>query len=483
MQMRRSKQVSISLALALSFSVACGGTSSSGTDNPDGGDGNLDGGGGDGGDTPMTPMFPPWDAKSPAICGQTAYSWQPSTSMGNVLQKSKNFLGANTLFISTLQAVAFLGSQLNVHRSPQYGVHTATVRYQTQDRGQLVDATAMVTWPTASGKSFPIVLFLHPTLGYTDECAPSRKAGDFTAPMTILSMLMASAGYVAVFPDYLNQRSLGAASTATSPYLLLEPTALASLDAARAAQKYLTANESVSATSEMYLWGHSQGAQAVQYTLAMQPFYAPEFTLKGAAAVSPPADLPESARANFAGPAPTYNLGQAIAYTWSDYYDRSQISRSLLPPWDGTALTQLKNYCNSSYSDPIKNVTDPAQVFTMPFLGAVTQNQKNDPWSCWLHYNNPATMSLPVNTSVPILYVTGDKDTTVIPAANDPVMASWCQKGAQVQYLQCAGADHVHTITDSMDDVFNFFDARKAGMPLPASKCQPQPAAKCASAL
>lgn len=480
--MRRGTTLHYPLGLALAFSVACGGTSMSETDSPDGG-GETGDGGGDGGSTSMTPMFPPWDAKNPAICGQTAYTWQPTTNMGAVLQRSKNLLGASTFFISTLQAVAFLGSQLNVKRSPQYGVHTATVRYQTQDRGQLVDATAMVTWPTSSGRSFPIILFLHPTLGYTDECAPSRKAGDFTAPMTILSMIMASAGYVAVYPDYLNQRSLGTPSTATSPYLLLEPTALASLDAARAAQKYLSANESVSATSDVYLWGHSQGAQAVEYTMTMQPFYAPEFTLKAAAAVSPPSDLPESARANFAGPAPTYNLGQAIAYTWSDYYDRNQISRSLLPPWDASALTQLKNYCNSSYNDPIKNVTDPAQVFTPSFLAAVTMNQKNDPWSCWLHYNNPATMTLPVNTSVPILYVTGDKDTTVIPAANDPVMASWCQKGAQVQYLQCAGADHVHTITDSVDDVFNFFDARKAGMPLPATKCQPQPPTKCASAL
>lgn len=480
--MRRGTTLHYPLGLALAFSVACGGTSMSETESPDGG-GETGDGGGDGGSTSMTPMFPPWDAKNPAICGQTPYTWQPTTNMGAVLQRSKNLLGASTFFISTLQAVAFLGSQLNVKRSPQYGVHTATVRYQTQDRGQLVDATAMVTWPTSSGRSFPIILFLHPTLGYTDECAPSRKAGDFTAPMTILSMIMASAGYVAVYPDYLNQRSLGTPSTATSPYLLLEPTALASLDAARAAQKYLSANESVSATSDVYLWGHSQGAQAVEYTMTMQPFYAPEFTLKAAAAVSPPSDLPESARANFAGPAPTYNLGQAIAYTWSDYYDRSQISRSLLPPWDASALTQLKNYCNSSYNDPIKNVTDPAQVFTPSFLAAVTMNQKNDPWSCWLHYNNPATMTLPVNTSVPILYVTGDKDTTVIPAANDPVMASWCQKGAQVQYLQCAGADHVHTITDSVDDVFNFFDARKAGMPLPATKCQPQPPTKCASAL
>jgi dienelactone hydrolase len=430
----------------------------------------------------MAPEYPAWSASSPAICGQPAYTWQPTSSVGNVLDSSRNLLGVNTFVINTLKAVAFLGSQLNVSRAPTYNTHTATIRYQTQDRGKLVDATAMVTWPTGSTKKFPVLLFLHPTLGYTDECAPSAKKGDITAPMTILSLLMASAGYVTVFPDYLNQRSLGMASTSTTPYLLLEPTALVSLDAVRAAQKYVTSRESLSVSNDLYVWGHSQGAQAVEYVTAMQPLYAPEYSLKAAAAVSPPSDLPSSAKANFAGPAPTYNLGQAIAYTWSDYYDRAQIPLSLRSPWDMTALTQLKNYCNTSYTDPIKSVKDPLTVFTEPFLNTVTLGQKNNPWSCWLHYNNPATMSLPINKSVPMLYVTGDKDTTVIPAANDPVIASWCQQGAQIQYLQCAGADHVGTITDSIDDVFNFFDARQAGLPLPASVCTPQPATRCASA-
>ncbi len=475
--MLRSNWVPFVVGLALV--TGCGG-SSSGSDPTEGG-GDVDGG------TPadMAPEYPAWSPTSPAICGQPAYTWQPASSVGGVLEFSRNLLGVNTLVISTLQAVAFLGSQLNVQRSPTYSTHTASIRYQTQDRGQLVDATAMVTWPTGGGsKKFPMLLFLHPTLGYTDECAPSRKKGDITAPMTILSLIMASAGYVTVFPDYLNQRSLGAASTATTPYLLLEPTALVSLDAVRAAQNYLTARESgsVSFSSDVYVWGHSQGAQAVEYVTAMQPFYAPEFTIKGAAAVSPPSDLPSSAKANFAGPAPTYNLGQAIAYTWSDYYDRAQIPLSLRSPWDTTALTQLKNYCNTSYTDPIKNVTDPLTVFTEPFLNTVTLGQKNNPWSCWLHYNNPATMSVPINKDVPFLYVTGDKDTTVIPAANDPVIASWCSQGAKIQYLQCAGADHVRTITDSIDDVFRFFDARQAGMPLPASLCTPQPATRCASA-
>ncbi len=448
--------------LMLPVFAQCGGSSSSGTDMAPGG-------------------YPVWDAQNPAICGQPAYQWQPTSSVGAVLQTSKNLLPEPTFVTSGLETAAFLDSQLNVHHSVNYEVQTATIRYQTQDRGQLVDATAMVTWPIASGQTFPVVLFLHPTLGYTDGCAPSAKQADLTAPMTIFSLIIASAGYVAVFPDYLNQKSLGQASTHVTPYLLMEPTALASLDAVRAAQKYLSKNEQVMSSNDLYVWGHSQGAQAVEFVDALQPIYAPEYTIKAAAAVSPPSDLGASAKANFSGAAPTYNLGEAIAYTWSDYYDSSALTTALLPPWPGMALTELQNYCNSSYTDPINSVTDPTTIFTPTLLDTLTRGVQHDPWSCWLYYNSPSTMGPALNKNVPLLYVTGEKDTTVYPAANDPVSAKWCQQGIQIQYLQCSGAVHTQTIAYSVDDVLNFFDARQAGMPLPQNLCQPQPATKCSS--
>jgi pimeloyl-ACP methyl ester carboxylesterase len=260
----------------------------------------------------------------------------------------------------------------------------------------------------------------------------------------------------------------------------MEPTALASLDAVRAAQSYLQLG-SVKASSDVYVWGHSQGAQAVEYVDALQPLYAPEYTIKAAAAVSPPSDLAASSKANFTGPAPTFGLGEAIAYAWSDYYDFSQEPVALLPPWAGMALNEMKNYCNSAYMDPIKSVTDPAMVFTPTFLGVFNNTVHSDPWSCWLHYNNPVTMGPTLNPSVPLLYVTGDMDTTVVPSANDPVSAKWCTQGIQIAYVQCAGADHTHTITDSVDNVLNFFDDRKAGKPLPTNLCQPTPAMKCLS--
>jgi hypothetical protein len=133
----------------LAVVTGCGG-SSSGADPTEDGGGEVDGGTG----ADMAPAYPAWNASSPAICGQPAYAWQPAASVGSVLESSRNLLGVNTFVISTLQAVAFLGAQLNVQRSPTYSTHTASIRYQTQDRGKLVDATAMVTWPQRSSRCF-----------------------------------------------------------------------------------------------------------------------------------------------------------------------------------------------------------------------------------------------------------------------------------------------------------------------------------------
>jgi len=462
--------------LALATFAGCGGSATEDTPADLGGDG-----GGPGTPDLAAPPYPVWSAQSPAICNQTPYSWLPATSVGSVLSYSRNLLPEPKFVIQGLEAAAYLGAQLNVHHAVNYDVQTAVVRYQTQDRGKLVDATAMVTWPLASGKQFPILLFLHPTLGYTDGCAPSQKAASLTAPMTIFSLIAASAGYIAVFPDYLNQKSLGQASTQVTPYLLMEPTAIASLDAVRAAQRYVASRESVTGSNDVYVWGHSQGAQAVEYVTALQPFYAPEYSLRAAAAVSPPSDLSAAARLNFAGTAPTYNLGEAVAYAWSDYYDKSALPAALLPPWDAMALTELQNYCVTNYTDPIKAVTDPAEIFPAKFLGTLLSGDKMDPWSCWLYYNNPVTMGPPINKSVPMLYVTGDLDTTVYPAASDPASAKWCSEGVKIQYLQCAGADHVHSVANSVDDVLKFFEDRQNNIPLPADVCQPKPPTRCAS--
>lgn len=428
--------------------------------------------------------YPPYSPDRPAICGQPAYQWLPTAQVGAVLEQS-NGLFKTALELQALAVAARVSGQLNVRRSPAWNVQLAVLRYQTQDRGRPVDATAMVAYPVPlfSGKqTFPTTLLLHPTLGYFDDCAPSRGARSSLEPMTLFALLSASFGYVAVLPDYLNMKSLGAPSNTITPYLLMEPTAIASLDAVRAARAYLKGKGTdAQASAELYVWGHSQGGQAAAYTLALQPHYAPELSPRAAAVLAAPMDLVGSSRANFAGPEPLLILGQAVIYAWSSYYGGAALSSALLPPWDQTARAQLMGYCDPNYMDPLRKVTDPTQVFTPGFQGALLRpGERYEPWSCWLRYNNPATLSLRMARDLPLLYVTGEKDVTVPAEGNLPVARRWCEEGQPLRYLSCRGADHAGVFPYALDEVYDFFEARQKGQAL-QDRCVFGAPVKCAS--
>ena len=82
----------------------------------------------------------------------------------------------------------------------RHDVTTWRIRYSTQDRGEIVEASALVSVPNvAQGTALGTVLWTHPTSGFTDACAPSVNAVEGLAP----PIVQAARGYVAVAPDYL----------------------------------------------------------------------------------------------------------------------------------------------------------------------------------------------------------------------------------------------------------------------------------------
>lgn len=58
-------------------------------------------------------------------------------------------------------------------------------------------------------------------------------------------MTLASSGYVVVAPNYISLRAFGDPTGFLHPYLVGQPTAIASLDAVRAAAKHATKQEGV----------------------------------------------------------------------------------------------------------------------------------------------------------------------------------------------------------------------------------------------
>lgn len=77
---------------------------------------------------------------------------------------------------------------------------------------------------------------------------------------------------------------------------------------------------------------------------------------------------------------------------------------------------------------------------------------------------------MPVDET-PTLYVLGESDPLVVAEPQRAAFDEMCEKGAQFVYLGCAAADHEQAFYWSVDDVLDFFSARLAGEPMPAT-CQ-----------
>lgn len=124
----------------------------------------------------------------------------------------------------------------------EHGIRTWRVRYRTQDRGVPVDATALISVPddVPASASLPTVLWMHPTTGFVDACAPS---GDDL--LALATVAFAGAGFVLVAPDYLGLKSLGKPSDTLHPYIAPEPTAVVSLDALRALWAFQSSQSSL----------------------------------------------------------------------------------------------------------------------------------------------------------------------------------------------------------------------------------------------
>ena len=185
-----------------------------------------------------------------------------------------------------------------------------------------------------------VLLVLHGTSGFNDTCAPTlgMTTGDyegFDSDLGILMALYASFGFVTVFPDYIGLKSLGGPTGFMHPYLVAEPTAIASLDAVRAASKLLATTGT--STGDVVVLGGSQGGHAAAFVNRYAPHYAPEMTIRGSVWDVPPTDMMEQTRAAW-GDTWVNASDNAIAFftaaqTWYGSAPGG-LSEIFLPPYD-----------------------------------------------------------------------------------------------------------------------------------------------------
>lgn len=413
-------------------------------------------------------------AEDPARCGLGEYRWWGTSALGDLLttQRKHDF---SIELLDGFKGLLDNQELAVITREPQTPSTLFRVRYQTQDRGYLTDATAMIAYPEISGPA-PVVLFMHGTAGFSDGCSPSAEIDGFLSTNYINAAtigLFASFGYIVVAPDYLGMKSI-TRSDNLHPYLVAEPTALVAIDAVRAAMKLVADEKPDLIVGDLFTYGQSQGGHGAAFVGRYLPHYAPEMSLLASVFVVPPLDLVGESLAALGSESPT-NIGNAAvstAATFQWYAHEGELGEALRAPRDTETLATMESSCTvPEFNGPV------TETFTSEIIGGDAQ-----PWQCYQLENSLLHTSVPVvGTPAPALVITGENDALVDSPTEEAAVLTLCAEGQSVHHKACAGGSHVRSIFWSIDDAFNYFEAIQNETAYENGPCAIQAPSACAS--
>jgi dienelactone hydrolase len=413
-------------------------------------------------------------ANAPAKCGAAPYIWRKDADLGAIISRGNK----TTYSADQLAALATAGN-VALPRAPEFDVATVTLAYKTQDRGAATTSSATVVYPTSlpAGTQAPVLLLLHGTSGFRHACGPTSD------PATqLLGAVFASYGWIVAIPDYLGLESMGDDYAALHPYLVGEATAIASLDAARAAVQQVS-SEGMCAKPELGVFGGSQGGHAALWVDRLAPYYAREFELLGTVATVPPSDLvAHTDRALRTLVSASANALATFSTQAQWYGQNSKLNQVLKPPYLTSVPAALEASCDPG------NAVEPTSLSDVFADGLLTQVASGSiatfpDFGCMVKENSLVDTSVarivPPSSSYGILFILGQADTLVDPAVERASYDKLCTAGLPLNYLECEGASHTKATAWSIPNILQFLDARKARMPF-VKACTRSNAQRCA---
>lgn len=311
-------------------------------------------------------------------------------------------------------------------------------------------AAIPLTPPGRGGR--PVVSWAHGTAGIAARCAPSSDSGVFRQIAGFADLM--AFGAVVVATDY---HGLGVNSR--PGYLVSASEGHAVIDVVRAARSLPDAH----AGRAFAAWGWSQGAHAALAVAAIAGRYAPDLTLVGVAAASPPTDLRMLLRDDVSTPAGQVLLAYAIS-SWSQVYGVS--TNSVLAPAAGPTLASIAGICSRNVLEDIGLGLTALSDAAGGLLNIEAIGQQ--PWRGLIAQNSLTT----IPSRIPIFIAQGLKDTIIEADVTREFVRSICRSGAHVSYVEYPLADHGQTARRSAQAAVAWMRQRFEGAaPPPPSDC------------
>ena len=285
----------------------------------------------------------------------------------------------------------------------------------------------------------PVVSWAHPTTGIDDQCAPSRSPKPYDDVQGLADFL--NLGWVVVATDYQ-----GLGTDGMHPYLVGASEAQGTIDIVRAARNL---NET-GASSNYFVFGHSQGGQAALFAGQMASTYAPELQLLGVAAAAPAGLLVPLFQAD-KNTAAGAVLGSYAVVSWSDIfgYDEATVVKSSL----SERVQAVSEKCvvgGSRLSDIELGINDLILKGRMWAADPAT----TAPWSNQFALNTAAQS--PITT--PLLLTQGTADKIITPSTTAELTAIYVAMGNNQATEQVMdGVDHMKAGKASVPYVVPFF--------------------------
>lgn len=348
------------------------------------------------------------------------------------------------------------GDVLDVRVLPPLAIFPgATIRLvefrSTNSRGAPIAATTTIATPAGYRPGAPLLSYQHFINSLGTDCAVSHRlyGADLNLSMIMpaLSMLLQQ-GWSVTMPDHLGpQFALGAGRLGGQ----------ITLDGIRAVKQL---PELAVADSPAVLTGYSGGGLATAWAAALQPSYAPELRLAGAAIGGAPMNLVSMARALGHNPHPAFGLAMAAAIGLErEYPDRVPISSNL----NQRGLAIRDAIANSCTNDIL---AIGAGGSTYQFAASASVFDQPDAWAVVAENSVELYEGVP---EIPIFQWHSPSDPLIPVDAINNTNRRWCGAGVRLQTLQVPAVEHLSAAVVGAPAMLQWLEGRVRGEPAPVA--------------